>query len=124
MLKAGLPSGIANQLHGMYSNLKRYICIVGTYGAVIEQANGVGQGCSISIVIPNLYVATLFRFLRASFPNLQMGAFLDDRNLTTESEEEFMKAMPAITTSEKQIGHSANLGKSVVLPKPLGSISG
>ena len=43
MARAGIPQGMANQLHGMYNNLRRYICVAGTFGAVIEQSNCIGK---------------------------------------------------------------------------------
>ena len=114
MLKAGIPQGIAEQLHSLYCNLKRYVRVAGSYGAVIEQTNGIGQGCSLSIIIANLYVATLFRLLRSKFPELQMGAFLDDRNFTSDNECQLMKAIVATRSFDRAAGHNTNLKKSAV----------
>ena len=63
-------------------------------------------------------MATLFRFLRANFPDLKLGAFLDDRNITSTSEEELLKVLAAIKAFDQTAGHSTNLSQSAVLPTP------
>ena len=112
--RSGLPAGIAAQLHFLYSDLRRYIRVAGTYGAVVHQTNGIGQGCSLSIIIANLYVATLFRYLRDLFPGIEIGAFLDDRNITTDSVESMTKVLNAVKEFDKVAGHNTNLTKSFV----------
>ena len=112
--KAGCPPGIAAQLHFLYTNLRRYIRVAGTYGAVIAQTNGIGQGCSLSIIVANLYVATLFKFLRANFEGIDMGAFLDDRNITTDTIEKMINALAAVERFDKTAGHRTNFAKSCI----------
>ena len=58
LMESGFPPGVAKQFHFLYTNLKRYIKVAGTYGAVVAQSSGVGQGCSMSIIVANLYGAT------------------------------------------------------------------
>ena len=45
---------------------------------------------------------------------MQMGAFLDDRNLTSENEEQLMKAMAATRDFGRAAGHNTNMKKSAV----------
>ena len=113
MEKSGLPPGIAAQLHFLYSDLRRYIKVAGTYGAVIHQSNGIGQGCSISIIIANLYVATLFRCLREHFPEIEMGAFLDDRNITANSVESMRQVLDNVKQSDP-LTTPASFGKKLL----------
>ena len=112
--KSGLPPGIASQLHFLYTNLQRYIRVVDTYGAVIPQTNGIGQGCSLSLIVANLYVATLFNLLTATFPEVDLGAFLDDRNITTTSTERMVQVLEATKQFDNTAGHKTNLSKSYV----------
>jgi hypothetical protein len=111
---AGIPEGIAKQILFLYSRLTRYIKVADTYGAVIKQFNGIGQGCSLSIIIANLYVCTLLRFLRAQCPESEVGAFLDDRNITAKTIPELLEALEAIRKFDKAAGHCTNLNKSTV----------
>ena len=82
MLKcAGVPAGVVDQIKYAYSNLRRYIRVVGAYGATINQTNGVGQGCSMRFTIANLFLATLLIVLRHEHLGIELGAFfvlLDD----------------------------------------------
>ena len=129
LMESGCPPGIARQLHYLYTNLKRYIRVAGTYGAVVEQTNGVGQGCSMSIIVANLYVTTLFRFLKCKFPDIELGAFLDDRNFTARDIGQLVKVLEATAEFDATAGHKTNLtkstifGNSPVLRKELKSVS-
>ena len=96
LMHAGLPSIIASQIHFLHTRLKRYIMVVGSYVGVIQQTNGVGQGCSLSIDIANLYVTTFFRYVQHSFPDIEMGAFVDDRNVTTKSIDDLLHILDGI----------------------------
>ena len=98
----------------MYTHLQRYIRVAGTYGSVIRQTNGIGQGCSLSILIANLYVATLFNFLKDNNDELEFGAFLDDRNVTTKSIPSLMEALGQISEFDAIAGHKTNITKSTV----------
>ena len=100
--KAGLPEGIANQIHYMYKNLqRRYIKVAGTFGGVIRQSNGVGQGCSMSLSVANLYVTSLFRYLRSNFPNIKQGDLGD-----------LVEVLEAMAEFDKCIGLETNFTKN------------
>ncbi len=110
---SGAPVGVANQMYFIGKNLKRYIKIADSFGAVVEQTNGLGQGCSMSIVVANLYVATLFNFLQAKFPSLDLAAFLDDRNLVADDVQTLVQAIDATHEFDRDAGHTTNLHKSM-----------
>jgi exonuclease III len=110
---AGAPEGVVKQTRYLYDRLNRYIRVAGTYGAVIRSSNGIGQGCTISIVIANLFVATLCRYLRARHPNINIAAFIDDRNITATSIDDLLRALGDIKRFDEAAGHCTHLGKSV-----------
>ncbi len=111
---AGAPRGLADQLYYIFTNLRRYIRGVGTYGAVVEQSNGAGQGCSMSILAANLYVATLLNYLRAEFPAVDVAAFLDDRNIVTHEVQDLLDAIAATKRFDDAAGHCTNVDKTAV----------
>ncbi len=113
LIRAGAPPTLANQLHFIYSRLRRYVKVADSLGAVILQNNGAAQGCSLSIVIANIYVATLFRYLRATHPEVDLGAFLDDRNMTASTVEKLEAAVRATSEFDRWAGHKTNVEKSV-----------
>ncbi len=110
--RSGAPPTLAKQMEYTYRHLKRYIRVADSYGAVIQQSNGVGQGCTLSIVVANLYVATLFRYLRWKFLDVEVAAFLDDRNMTTETVERLVEAVAATGRFDEAAGHKTNVDKS------------
>ena len=63
MEKAGFPPDIAQQMIHHLHHLKRYLKIGGTYDAIYTACNGTPQGCSLSLIIANLYVTTIFNLL-------------------------------------------------------------
>ncbi len=113
-LKAGAPEGLAGQLFTIISNMRRYIKVAGTYGAVLDQSNGAGQGCSMSIIAANLYVATLINFLNAEFPEAEVAAFLDDRNVIASTVSDLKRIIEATKTFDDIAGHETNVEKTAV----------
>ncbi len=114
LMTAGAPRGLADQLFYIISNLRRYIRVAGTYGAVISQCNGAGQGCSMSILVANLYVATLLNFLRAEHSSTEVAAFLDDRNMVAETVKDLLDAVNATRRFDTAAGHSTNVDKTAL----------
>ena len=110
----GILVEAGSQILSMHSQLTRYMRVADTHGVAIQQTNGLGQGCSLSITIANLYVSTLLRFLRSTFPNIETGAFLHDRNITTQSLLELMQALEAVRRLDQTAGHCTNIGKSTI----------
>ena len=90
---SGFLVAIANQMHYLYGTPKRYVKVAGTFGAAIAQTNGVGQGCSLSITVANLYVGTLFRAIRSKRPSVDLGAFLDDRSFIAGNIEKLTRGL-------------------------------
>ncbi len=105
---------MADQLHFIIGNLTRYIKVAGTFGAVIEQNNGAGQGCSMSILAANLYVATLLNYLKANFLAAEVAAFLDDRNVVTRGVNDLLEILAAIKDFDDTAGHMTNVDKTAV----------
>ena len=73
----------------------------------------------MSITTANLYVATLFRVLRNQFPDVEIGAFLDDRNFATKNLSDVEDIISTIKDFDACAGHKTNLSKSVVFANPL-----
>ncbi len=112
MERSGAPPSLARQMGFIGARLNRYIRVADSFGGVIRQSNGVGQGCSLSIVVANLYVATLFRYLRSQFPDVELAAFLDDRNMTADTVGRLAEAVRATKHFDEAAGHRTNLDKS------------
>ncbi len=112
MVVSGSPKGVAAQMQYIASGL-RSVKVAGTYGAVIDQANGAAQGCTMSVVVANLYVATLFNYLSDRFPGADLSAFLDDRNVTTTNVNELIAIIEATTESDDIAGHKTNVDKII-----------
>ena len=68
----------------------------------------------MSILVANLYVATLFRTLQNRFRIVELGAFLDDRNVTAQSIGDLLEILEATAEFDKIAGHKTNLTKSAV----------
>jgi hypothetical protein len=62
----------------MMENLNRYLRVGGHFDAVFSRTNGIPQGCSLSLLIANLYVTTLFNMLEKNILELKW-----DRSSTT-----------------------------------------
>ncbi len=120
MIESGLPDGVAAQMQYIASGLRRYVKVAGTYGAVIDQANGAAQGCTMSVVVANLYVATLFNYLSDRFPGADLSAFLDDRNVTATSARELISIIAATTEFDNLAGHKTNVDKSIAFATEAG----
>ena len=114
MESIGLPKQVAKQIGGLYQKLNRYFKVAGSFGSVLRQANGVGQGCSISLLIANAYVTVLTRFLQQDHPHTDMASFLDDRNVTAPNIDLLIKAIEGIRNYDDIAGHFTNLDKSAL----------
>ncbi len=114
LARAGIPNRLATQLCSLYSGLIRYMKVAGTFGAVIKQENGCPQGCSFSLFVANLYVTTLFNFVQHKYPDVSLGAFIDDRNLRTHDLDTLQKALTDICRFDSAAGHKTNIDKSAV----------
>ena len=112
--KAGMPTQLCAQLSSIYSNLKRYFKVGGSYGAVIAQANGCPQGCSFSLFLANIYVSALFNFLEDKHPGVRLGAFIDDRNVRHKSADELASVLADVCRFDQAAGHTTNILKSAV----------
>ena len=68
----------------------------------------------MSLTVASLYVATLFNSLRHELPEVELGAFLDDRNVVTSNVKDLTKMLLATKRFDETAGHQTNLTKSTV----------
>ena len=108
----GYPKGLAKMQRGMYSKLKRHIKFAGCYGESFTPTNGLGQGCSLTLIAANAAVTTEFNMLDAVTPRVEEGADIDDRSLSSNSTEELMTAVHALIDMDGQMGQTTNVKKS------------
>ena len=73
MIDAGFPSDVALQIANLMSEIIRYLKVGGHFDAKMLGCNGIPQGCSLSIMIANIYVTTLFNMLTHHYDGIEMG---------------------------------------------------
>ena len=108
MEEAGSPKDLAEQLSALLQNFTRYIKVGGHYDCIFSKTNGIPQGCSLSLIIANLYVTTLFRMLEDKHEGIKMGAVIDDRNIRHENHEVILKAIDDTIEYDALAGHVPN----------------
>ena len=80
-LALGLPRGVVNVFVKMYASLKRHLSYRGWVSSTATTAaNGVAQGCSLSPLAINAYMAVWSRFI-ALIPRVTCRVFIDDAYL-------------------------------------------
>ena len=65
LVEMGFPPNRAAQLKHLYAHRSMYMTVGDCFGMPWEECNGLGQGCSQSVLAANAYVSTLFRHLDA-----------------------------------------------------------
>ena len=96
------------------SGIIRYIKVANGYGAVMTKRNGVPEGCSLSLIVANIYVTTLFRMLDDKFPGIRLGAIIDDRNYRHSDPNVIIQAVNATTEYDTMAGHVNNIDKTML----------
>lgn len=80
-LALGLPKGLVNAFVKMYASLKRHLSYRGWISSTATTAaNGVAQGCSLSLIAINVHMAVWARFM-ALIPHVSARVFIDDAYL-------------------------------------------
>ena len=113
-LAFGLPQGLVNaflkQYQGLHKHLsyRRWICPQSTHGA-----NGVAQGCSLSLLAMNAY-NKVWCHLLDHLPEVFVRAFIDDAYLWSKLEhcEYLHKALEVTKVWDKLVGQQLNEAKS------------
>ena len=113
-LAFGLPQGLVNvflkQYNGLHKHLsyRRWICPQSTHGA-----NGVAQGCSLSLLAMNAY-NKVWCHLLDHLPEVYVRAFIDDAYLWSKLEhcEYLQKALEVTKVWDQLVGQQLNEGKS------------
>ena len=120
MVTAGFPEDIAMQQTHLAANIRRYLKAGGHYNAVLTDCNGVPQGCSLSLLVANLYVTVQFRMLQATIPDIRMGAVIDDRNLRHSSLGDMLRGLRAVELFDQRAGHVIEATKTVAWSTSVG----
>ena len=112
MRMAGLVGDYINTIAFIWGRQKIYTKIAGTFStAPLEITNGLGQGCSGSLVPVNLIQTVWARALRRRINEIRGRAFVDDRILAHHTSEAIVKAIGITETFDTSIGNVTNLDK-------------
>ena len=83
-LAFGMPKGIVNMFLKLYGALTKHLSFRGwTESIATTAANGVAQGCSLSLLAINAYMAVWSKFV-SLIPGISAKAFIDDAYLWTK----------------------------------------
>ena len=80
MLRHGVPVRLVNLVHSMLQTSVRTIRQAGVLGEPFHAHNGLGQGDVMSLIPAFLLVSWQFKMLDSRHPQVQKGAYIDDRN--------------------------------------------
>ena len=113
-LAFGIPQGIVSVFLKMYQGLHRHlsyrkwVCPLATH-----PANGVAQGCSLSLLAMNAYNKVWCHLLE-HIPEIFVRAFIDDAYLWARLEHSHLlqKALEVTAVWDKLVGQKLNAGKS------------
>lgn len=82
-LAFGMPKGVVNMFLKLYHGLTKHLSFRGwTEKTPTTAANGVAQGCSLSLLAINAYMAVWSKFV-SLIPGISAKAFIDDAYLWT-----------------------------------------
>ena len=115
MLALGVPFQVVNMFAKLYSGLRRFLSYqTWTCSTPTTTANGVIQGCSLSLLAVNSHMAVWSLFLQQC-QELTSAVFIDDCYLFTYLEHVriLQQAMEITTSWDFMTGQVANEGKSV-----------
>ena len=113
-LAFGLPKGLVNFFLKIYKGLHRHLSYRNWCSPhATTPANGVAQGCSLSLLAMNVYNKVWFHLLE-HLPDITARAFIDDAYLWCHlSNISSMKAAIELTQLwDKLVGQKLNAGKS------------
>ena len=113
MLARGLPRGLVCGFMALYTRMTRYLSFKQwTRSQPISTANGVVQGCSLSLLCINLHMA-VWAWLTANIDGVEFRAFIDDTYLWTRlpSIDKLVAAVRATELWDLLCGQFLNAGK-------------
>ena len=113
MLALGLPRGLVCGFLSLYTRMTRYLSFKQwTRSQPISTANGVVQGCSLSLLCINLHMA-VWAWLMANIDGVEFRAFIDDAYLWTRlpSIDKLVAAVRATELWDLLCGQFLNAGK-------------
>ena len=113
MLALGLPRGLVCGFLALYTRMTRFLSFKQwTRSQPISTANGVAQGCSLSLLCINLHMA-VWAWLISSIDGVDFRAFIDDTYLWTRlpSIDKLVAAVRATELWDSLCGQFLNAGK-------------
>ena len=115
-LAFGLPKGFVNFFAKIYKGLHRHMCYRGWVNPqATTAANGVAQGCSLSLIAVNLH-AKVWVLLIQHLPGLVIRAYIDDAYLWCRVQHlaDLQQAIQITKLWDQLNGQKLNDSKSVV----------
>ena len=115
-LALGLPKGFVNIFAKMYRGFRRHLCYKGWMNPHhTTAANGVAQGCSLSLIAINVHTKVWIHMLEC-LPEITVKAYIDDAYLWTRIHNIALlsQAVQATRLWDMLIGQKLNDGKSIV----------
>ena len=112
-LGIGCPSDFVSLYIVLITSIIRRIKIGGTFSRPFSPTNGVGQGCSISLLVTNAFVTVYFNVLDRSYSSLALGALIDDRNIRHSSVDVVLSVARDTADFDSAAGQVTNLDKSI-----------
>ena len=113
MLTLGLPVGFVRAFIALYSRMTRFLAFKQwTRAQPISTANGVVQGCSLSLLCINLHMA-IWTWIVGQIPGVDFRAFIDDTYLWTREAniDNLVAAVKATELWDTLCGQFLNAGK-------------
>ena len=114
MINAGFPSDVAYLIANLMHEIIRYLKFGGQYDAKMDDCNGTPQGCSLSIMIANIYVTTLFNMLYQRYHNINMGSIIDARNIRLYNPKVLLQAIESVIEFDEIAGHETNIERTII----------
>ena len=113
MLSFGVPKAIVRVFTKMYASLHRHLAYKSWIAPKPTHApNGVAQGCSLSLVAINVYMAA-WVFMARHLPNLYVRVFIDDSYLwsSLSNKSTLEKALQMTAVWDELSGQKMNISK-------------
>ena len=98
----------------LHAGLTRVLKIGSSFGEPFRPANGVGQGCSLSLGIVSAMVTLWMLVVQEQDPTCRAGAIIDDLNVRTNTCDQLKTVLTESAHFDELSGHSMNTSKTVV----------
>ena len=109
----GVPLPLADMWYNLHRTSVRRIKCGRLYGKEHRTFNGVGQGDPLSLLPALILTSVQFRAIKARWPDLRMGAVIDDRNFRG-SLHDILQSMEFIEKFDCKAGHLLQHDKTVM----------